>query len=261
MKLKDKVAIITGSSRGIGKAMAIAFSKEGARVVITARSVDKGALPGTIYETERKINEAGGESFAVKCDVSKESEVRNLVSQVIEKFGKIDILVNNAAVGYYKSLQDTPLKHWDLVMKVNVRGPFICCKEVIPKMIEQKNGCIINISSSAARDVFSRVKRPDGEKRTVGTTYGASKAALERFTAGLAAEVAENNISVFALKPEKPTYSEGVAFWNKDINENDLVSPDLYMTKSAIILAQKQPKKYFGKALFDTEICSDFGNK
>ncbi len=258
MELKDKVVIVTGSSRGIGKVLALAFAKEGATVVVTARTVQKSRLSGTIYETEKEIRQIHGQALAIKCDISNEKEVQNMVSAVTEKYGRIDILVNNAAVGYYKSILETPLKHWDLVMKVNVRGPFICCKEVLPIMIKQKSGCILNISSSAAHDVYSRVERSDGEKRIVGTTYGASKAALERFTAGLAAEAMKNNVSVIALKPSKPTYSEGIAFWNPDVNVTELVSPDLYMTKAAVFLAAQSPDFATGEALFDKTVCEQY---
>jgi NAD(P)-dependent dehydrogenase (short-subunit alcohol dehydrogenase family) len=259
MRLKDKVAIVTGSSRGIGKALAIEYGREGADVVVTARSEKKGPLPGTIYETEDQIKQLGVRAMALKCDVSDEEQVQAMVSAVIEAFGRVDILVNNAAVGYYKSLMETPLKHWDLVMKVNVRGPFICTKTVLPFMVKQGGGSILNISSSAAGEAYSRMQRKKGQKRLVGTAYGASKAALERFTIGLAAEVKAFNIAVNALKPTMPTFSEGVAFWNPDIRKSDLVPPTRYMTKGAVFLAAQEASDITGGIFYDQELCEAYG--
>jgi len=136
MKLKDKVAIVTGASRGIGKAIALDFAREGARVVVAARTEVEGKLSGTIHNTVKEIESFGGKALALKCDVTSEKEVENMVRRALDQFGGISVLVNNAAVGYYKTLLETPLKHWDLIMKVNVGGPFICIKAVLPTMIE-----------------------------------------------------------------------------------------------------------------------------
>lgn len=255
-KLDGKVAIVTGSSRGIGKAIAIEFARQNANLVVIARSDVQGQLPGTINETAAEIRKCGTDVIAVKCDVTKEEDVENAVGESIRKFGRIDILVNNAAVGYYKKVMETPLKHWDLVQRVNLRGPFICIKSVLQHMIERRMGSIINISSSAAHDIYSRVDRGE-EKRLTGCAYGSSKAALERLTVGLAEELKEYNIAVNALKPELPTYSEGVAFWNPDIDKADFVSPYTYMTKAAIFLAEQRGSTITGRVFFDRNLCEE----
>lgn len=259
MKLRDKVAIITGSSRGIGKAMALDFAREGTAVVVSARTEAAGKLPGTIHDTVREIEQAGGKALAVKCDVSEEAEVNTLVGQTLERFGRIDVLVNNAAVGYYRTVMETPVRHWDLVMKVNVRGAFLCIKAVLPAMTAQKRGSIINISSSSAEHLYSMIGRPDGRKRFSGCAYGVSKLALERLARGLAEEVKGNNIAVNALKPARPTLSPGVAFWNQDVDESAFVSPHLYMTKAAIFLAAQDASGVTGGVFYDKDLCEKYG--
>ncbi len=254
-KLAGKVAIITGSSRGIGKAIALEFAQEGANIVVVARSETESKLSGTISKTAQAVEALGGQALAIKCDVSNEDEVNSMVSRTLNRFGRVDILVNNAAVGYYMPLMETPLKHWDLVMRVNVRGPFLCIKAVVPKMIEQKGGSILNISSVSVEDVFSRIERPGGGRRTSGSLYGASKAALERITRGLAEELKGANIAVNALKPVKPTYSEGVTFWNPDIPASAFRSPYLYMTKAAVVLAAQDATGITGGVFLDEELC------
>ena len=253
------MAIVTGSSRGIGKAIALEFVREGANIVIVARSETEGKLPGTIYKTAEEIEALGVQALAIKCDVSSEDDVNAMVSRTLNRFGRVDILVNNAAVGYYMPLMETPLKHWDLVMRVNIRGPFLCIKAVAPRMIEQKGGSIINITSTAAEDIFSIIERPGGERRLSGSLYGASKAALERITRGLAEELKGANIAVNALKPAKPTYSEGIAFWNPDVPPSALRSPYLYMTKAAVFLAMQDSTGVSGGVFLDEELCRKFG--
>lgn len=257
-KLDKKVAVITGSSRGIGKAIALEFAREGANIVVVARSETEGKLPGTIGKTAQEVEALGVQALAIKGDVTKEDDVNNVVSNTLDRFGRIDILVNNAAVGYYLPLMDTPAKHWDLVMEINVKGPFLLIKAIVPWMTKQKSGSIINISSSAANDIFSRLERPGGERRLVGSLYGASKLALERISVGLAEELKGANIAVNALKPSMPTYSEGVSFWNPDVPASAFRSPSLYMTKAAVFLAMQDATGISGQVFFDDELCQKF---
>jgi len=257
MKLEDKVAIITGSSRGIGKALALDFAREGAKVVVAARSQSPGQLPGTIQETEKEIRKFGGQALSIRCDVSNDADVQAMIQKTIREYGRIDVLINNAAIGYYRTITETPIKHWDLVMKVNLRGPFLCIKAVLPFMVEQKRGSIINISSYAADEIYSRIQRGE-EKHLVGCAYGASKAALERLSVGLAHEVKDYNIRVNVLKPLLPTFSEGVAFWNRDVDESELISPHLYMTKAALFLASQEATGITGDVFYDKELCERY---
>lgn len=250
MKLNNKIAIITGSSRGLGKAIAIGFAREGCNTIIAARSETEGKLPGTIYETAEEIKALGKQVLALKCDVTSEESVNNMVQKVLGHFGRIDILVNNAgAASYYPSVLETPVKRWELVIRVNLIGALLCAKAVLPKMVEQTQGSIINISSVAATD-----RGPSAP----GVAYGVSKAALERFTWGLATEVGKYNIAVNALKPKGMVDTEGMRFILPKEDWSQLASPDK-MVKAAIFLAAQDAKGVTGTVAFDEEICAWHG--
>lgn len=199
MKLKNKVAIVTGSRRGLGKAIALGFAKEGANVVISDRVIEDGKLEGVAEE----IRALGRQALAVQCDVTDEQSINDMVQKTVDKFGRVDVLVNNAGIAAYAPVLEVPSKSWQLVIRVNLIGAFLCIKAVLPKMVEQKSGSIINISSiSAVRVDFT------------GIVYGVSKAGLERFTRGLAAEVGKYNIAVNAIKPKEGVDTEGLREMN-----------------------------------------------
>src|SRR3990172_857824 len=147
MKLSGKVAIVTGSSRGIGKAIALTYAREGADIVVAARpEAAKGELPGTIAETAEAVRALGRRALAVRCNVGDEDDVDQMVRRTMDEIGRVDILVNNAAVGYYVPLMETPPKHWDLVMRVNVKGPYLCIRAVVPIMAAQAGARTANTS-------------------------------------------------------------------------------------------------------------------
>ena len=141
MRLKDRVAIITGAGKGIGQGIAKVFVQEGAKVVIVDWDEEAGK------RTAEELCQAGGDAFFVKCDVSKEDQVKAMVQAALEKYGRIDILVNNAGVGVYKSVLEATSEDWDLCLGVNLKGVFLCSKYVIPHMQAIGKGVIINISS------------------------------------------------------------------------------------------------------------------
>ena len=200
MELEGKVAIVTGASRGIGKGIAVCLARAGASVVAAARTESAGGrVPGTIHETVEKITASGGNALALPCDVSDEAAIRAMVQQTLDKFGRIDVLVNNAGGSFkYENVENYPTSRFDRLMSVNVRGLFLCCQAVMPSMIQQKSGAIINITSGAAQTF-----RFPGD-----TVYGMSKAAVERLTVGLAKELRPHGISVVALSPG-PVKTEG----------------------------------------------------
>ena len=138
MQLDGKVAVVTGAGRGIGRAIAIAYAKEGAKVVCSARSVD---------EIEAVAAEVGG--TAIRCDVTDEADIRALIDGALAAYGRIDILINNAGAVTRLPLHELPTEDWDHVINVNLRGVFLCTKYAVPPMLEQGGGCIINISSGA----------------------------------------------------------------------------------------------------------------
>ncbi|MBI2985618.1 MAG: SDR family oxidoreductase [Deltaproteobacteria bacterium] len=185
MKLKDKVALITGGGRGIGKAIALAYAREGAKLAICARTASE------IEETAKEIKVLGTECLAVVCDVSVEETVTKLAQQVKDKFGRIDVLINNAGVMTRPvPIAETEVKKWDYTINVNLRGPFLVTKAVLPLMMRQKSGAIINVSSSIGRGAYANFG-----------AYAVSKWGIEGFTQTLAAEVRSYNIGVNSVEP------------------------------------------------------------
>jgi citronellol/citronellal dehydrogenase len=248
MKLAEKVALVTGASRGIGKAIALGLAREGASVIVAARTeVEKEKnLPGTIYQTAREIEDMGGKAVPVRCDVTDEASVGSMLEKGISTFGKIDILVNNAGVAFHYPIVETPLKRWELVIKVNLTGAFLCAKAVLPSMIEHRQGSIINLSSLAADE------RDTGTVPT-GVAYAVAKAGLDRFTWGLAAEVGTYNIAVNCLKPKRVVDTEGMRFWAKEEDRQGWVPPDK-MVKCAVFLAAQDASGVTGIVATDEEL-------
>lgn len=252
MKLTDKIAIVTGSSRGIGKAIALGFSKEGAKVVIAARTeVDNEQLPGTIFKTAEDIKALGGRAIPMKCDITSEQGVNDMVNRTLNEFGHIDILVNNAATSYAFPIIDTPLKRWELVMRVNLNGMFLCTRAVLPRMIERRSGNIINVSS-----VGATIRGPF----FAGVAYGVTKAGIERFTWGLAAEVGQYGIIVNCLKPRGGVNTEGVRLVLPEPDASQLDSPDM-MVKAGLFLAAQEAGGITGMVASDEELCAWYGLK
>ncbi len=184
MTLKDRVALITGASQGIGRATALLFAERGARVVLAARSADKLAA------VEAEIKQAGGQALAVTLDVSDEEQVKSGIKQVLEHFGHIDILVNNAAITRDQLQMRMKRADWDSVIQTNLTGVHLCCQAVIPGMLKQRSGRIINITS-----VVAQTGNP------VQANYIASKAGVIGLTKALAMEIASRGITVNAVAP------------------------------------------------------------
>ena len=185
MKLKDRVAIVTGAARGIGKAIVWIFVREGAKVVLV--DVEKARLEALQEEIRKK----GGQALAVPCDVAKASEVKQMVDQVHRAFGRIDILVNNAGIIRRGTIETVTEEDWDRVMAVNLKGPFNCSKAVVEIMKKQGYGKIVNVSSIAGKtgDITS------------APGYGPSKAGLDALTKTLARQLAGYGIHVNGVAP------------------------------------------------------------
>jgi citronellol/citronellal dehydrogenase len=252
MKLQGKVAIVTGASRGLGQAIAIGLAKEGARVIAAARSeVENEKLPGTMYKTVELIRKSGGQALAAKCDVTDEQSVDDMMGMALKEFGRVDILVNNAGTAFYRPLIEIPLKRWEVVLKVNLTGVFLCSKAVLPHMMERKSGSIVNISSLAADH------RVGGAVGT-GLAYAVSKAGLDRLTCGLAGEVGRFNIAVNCIKPQGVVDTEGMRFWIKEENRKGWVSPEK-MVKCTLFLADQETVRVTGMVATDEEVCAWYG--
>ena len=185
MKLKTKVSIVTGASRGIGRAIAEALSKEGSSVALV--DIDTGPLE----EASSKIKEEGKKAFAIRTDVSDPEAVESMVSEVVQRFGSVDILVNNAGIILRGVFTALARKDWERVLSVNLGGTFNCCKAVVPRMIEKGGGKIVNISSIAGKigDI------------TASPAYGTSKGAINTLTKSLARQLAPYGINVNAVAP------------------------------------------------------------
>ncbi|MEE9117317.1 MAG: SDR family NAD(P)-dependent oxidoreductase [Calditrichia bacterium] len=186
MRLKDKVIIVTGGGRGIGRSAAITLAENGARVAVVSKT-------GTeVNETAEKIIQKGYDALPVVTDVSDEIQVKEMVKEVNDKFGTVDVLVNNAGVAIVNNLADSKTEDWDLTMAVNLKGTFLCTREVIGPMMERRSGKIINISSRAGREPFADF-----------TAYCTSKYGIIGFTESLAVEMSKYNVFVNAVCPDR----------------------------------------------------------
>ena len=185
MLLEGQVAIVTGAGRGIGRAVALTFAQEGARVAVTGRTKHRRD-----QVTAGEIPAQGGEARSVALDVARDDEVREAVKDVLSTWGRIDIVVNNAGVGMHKPVWETTVEDWDSLMGTNLRGMFLCCHAVIPHMMERGSGAIINVGSSSAR------MADDHNGPYTTTKYG-----VVGYTASLAASLRPHGIRVNALNP------------------------------------------------------------
>jgi NAD(P)-dependent dehydrogenase (short-subunit alcohol dehydrogenase family) len=260
-KLDGKVAVVTGASRGIGQAIAELFASEGAKVVCAARTVAEGdhrMLEGSLNRTVQNIKDAGGEAAMVQANVSEEDECVRLIDAAKEAFGPVDVLVNNAALNYYIPIVDYPTSRWVRSFAVNVHAPFILSKLVLPDMMERGGGSIVNISSGAAIGPG----RGPYEDQTVrgGTMYGASKAALERMTQGLAQEVSAYNIAVTALSPSQVVPTPGTVFHKlvDGLEDPRGESPE-FMARATLLLATEGAERVSGRVTYSQAILKEFG--
>ena len=204
---RDRVAIITGSGSGIGKATALALAQEGMKIVLCGRTVSK------LEETAKLVEEAGGKALIVSGDLRDESYIIRIVDETMEAFGRIDVLINNAGVSVAKPVVDCTAEEFDQIMDTNMKAPFLLCKYSIPHMRKSDCGTIINIASVV------------GHKGYVNQSlYGASKHAITGFTKVLAKEVQEDGIRVHLLSPGG-VYTEMVANVRPDLDPTYLIKP------------------------------------
>lgn len=260
-ELDGQVAIVTGASRGLGKDISLALATAGASVVVAARTdADGGSrIPGSLAHTVALIEAAGGSAIAAHCDVTNQADIDATVSQALETYGRIDILVNNAGVLIPGRVTQLQPKHWELIFRVNVHAPFNFCRAVIPHLTEVGGGQIINISS---RGAIGPGAGPYSEVRAGGTAYGATKAALERFTQGLAAELFEDRISVNALSPHLSIWSEGGHYFRGASGEPDYSGWRLsgeIIGDAAVVICSRPAGTFTGNILYDELVMLDQG--
>ncbi|MEM9683193.1 MAG: SDR family NAD(P)-dependent oxidoreductase [Pseudomonadota bacterium] len=260
-KLDGRATIVTGASRGIGQSIAELFAEEGARVVCVARTLNEGdhQLEGSLSRTVEAIRAKGGEAHAIAADISDPANCIDLVEKSRELLGPIDILVNNAALNYYVPIEEYRINRWIKAFEINVNAPFVLSQAVLPDMTGGRGGAIVNISSGAA---IGPGRGPYEDKSVRGgTMYGASKAALERFTQGLAQEVAQyGNISVTAVSPSRTVPTPGTVFHKLMSGMDDpRGEPPIVMARASLLLASEPPEKVNGRVTYSQLILKEFG--
>jgi NAD(P)-dependent dehydrogenase (short-subunit alcohol dehydrogenase family) len=259
--MTGRTAIVTGASRGIGRAIAELLAAEGARVVCVARTLKEGdhRLAGSLDSTVAAIRGAGGEAVPVAADISSEAECLGLVETARAACGRVDTLVNNAALNYYIPTAEYPTNRWIKSFAVNVHAPFILSKAVLPDMIALGRGAIVNISSGSAIGPG----RGPYQDQTVrgGVMYGATKAALERFTQGLAQEVSRHGgIAVSCVSPSRTVPTPGTVYHKLMASLDDpRGEPPTMMARAVLLLASEPAGKVNGRVTYSQQILKEWG--
>ena len=215
-------------------------------------------LEGSLETTVTEINESGGQAVAVAANISEEDDCMRVIEETKAGFGPASVLINNAALNYYIPIVDYPASRWMRAFAVNVHGPFMLSKAVLPDMIEAGSGAIVNISSGAAIGP-GRGPYEDSAVRG-GVMYGASKAALERFTQGLAQEVYQHGITVACFSPSQVVPTPGTVFHKLVSGMDDpRGEPPVLMAQAALLLASEPLEKVSGRVTYSQQILDEFG--
>ena len=261
-RLDGKVVLVTGASRGIGAEVARLLAAEGGRVVCAARTLKEGdhRLAGSLETTVEEIRKAGGHAHAVAANIAEPAECEKLVEAARQVYGAVDVLVNNAALTYFVPIRDYAVNRWLASWAVNVHAPFVLSQLVLRDMVARKGGAIVNIGSGAAIGP-GRGPYPDPAAGTRGSTcYGAQKAALERFTQGLAAEVYPYGVSVTCVSPSQVVPTPGTVYHKlvKDLDDPRGERPDL-MAQAVLLLATAPGDRVTGRVTYSQQILKEFG--
>ncbi len=234
MDLTGKVAIVTGASRGVGAATAVALAARGARVACAARATDATPLrlPGTIDDTVRRITAAGGEAIAVPTNLARDDDVEAMVARTVDTFGGVDVLVNNAAITFPGDLE-IDLKRFDLVFAVDLRAPLLAMRAAAPVMAARGGGRIVNVSSAAALNYIPGLM-----------VYGMAKIALEHLTVSVAAQLRDAHIAVNTFRIDVPVASEGFVANAPELDHSSWEPTEV--AAEGILWMVEQPDDYTG---------------
>jgi citronellol/citronellal dehydrogenase len=246
VKLPGKVAIVTGASRGVGKAVALALAAEGCDVVVAAKTSERDPrLPGTIHDTAREIEALGRNALAVQVDVRDEAQVDAMVARTLAAFGRVDVLVNNAGALFWADVADMPPKRFDLVMDVNVRAAFLCTRAVLPAMRERRQGFVVTMSPPVSTAKLAG-KAP----------YLVSKMGMTFLALAVAEEEKARGIGAAALWPVTMIESQATAHFGLGQRE-EWRTPQILADATVGLVAE--PSRFSGRALYDEEVLSELG--
>ncbi len=242
MALENKVVLVTGARQGLGKSIALGMAEAGADLVICDRVTDDGKLAGTAKE----IESLGRKTLSLGGDITIEDDVNNIVNQALEKFGKIDVLVNNAGVTAQDAFLQIPYRRWRLILSVNLDGTFLCTKVVLPHMLEKGSGTVINVSSILAKEIRMSI------------AYGVTKVGVERFTLGLAREMRrEPGIAITCIRPYF-VKTEVVMEYMEGRDTTGYEEPETWQKYTAMVAAA-DPQSVTGKILDKAALEEMFG--
>ena len=246
-RLDDRVAFVAGASRGIGRDIATALARAGASVAVAARTDQPGRLPGTVHSVADAIRADGGTALPVLCDVSDESSVEAAVARTTETLGPIDILVANAGTLWLGRTIDTPLKRWELCLRVNLTGTFLVTRAVLPSVMERRTGSLIAVTTTGVyqTDLGSNA-------------YWVSKAGVERYYAGLATELAPHDVAVNCLAPRKVVMTEGAVAGGVSVPDDMIEAPEA-MGRAAVYLASQSARTLTGTVQYSLDLLERIG--
>jgi citronellol/citronellal dehydrogenase len=251
MSFKGKTIVITGGTRGIGKAIALKLAAEGANIVIAAKSVEENPkLGGTIFTAAAEVEAAGGKALAVQCDIRFEDQIDNVVAQTIEKFGGIDVLINNASAIQLTTTEQTEPKRFDLMHDINVRGTFLMCRACIPHLKKAENPHILTLSPPISMQPKWFAKH---------LAYTISKFNMSMIAIGLAAELKNDKVAANAIWPKTTIATAAVKnLLGGDMLMNMSRTVDIVADAVHIILS-KPSATYTGQCLVDEEVLAAEG--
>ena len=247
MKLKGRVALITGASRGVGRAVALAFAREGCDVVLCAKTMDPDPkLPGTLKEVAAEVEKLGAKALPVQCDVRFEDQIHAACKGALDAFGKVDILVNNAGALFLAPIVETPAKRMDLVFALNARAPMLFAQALLPGMMERRWGHIVNMSPPI---------KPESAPGKVA--YLTSKFGMTLLTYGVAEECRSHNVAAHSLWPQFVVESQATLHFGFG-DRRDWYKPEI-LADATVALVSRDPSARSGRAWLDVEVLKEEG--